>query len=168
MKEDPVNAQRPTFWLTYISEQTEIAPNEITAIAPEILDRPRLSGNVRMLLAATDAYHDAHPHERVVYLAAVTRWLFLKYVTWRGLDVDFSAALIDLDRYSPALLIEASEIAVAVVANAALHHTILVVGELVPIPEDVDEDVRTAILEALERDWPDYITGVLERHAARC
>lgn len=163
-----MNAQHPTYWLTYISGQTEIAPNEITAIAPEILHRPRMSSDARMLLAAADAYHDAHPHQRVVYLAAVTRWLFLKDVTWRDLDVDFSSALIDLDRYSPALLIAVSEIAVAVVANAALHRTILVVGERDPIPKNVDEDVRAAILEALERDWPEYITGVLARHAARC
>lgn len=160
-----MNAEHPSYWLTYISEQTETGPDEITAIAPEILDRPRMSSDVRMLLAAADAYHDAHPHHRVVYLAAVTRWLFLKNVTWRGLEVDFSAALADLDRHSPALLMEASAAARAVVANTTRHLTILVMGEHEPIPDDVDGQVRSAILEALERDWPGYIVGVLARHA---
>ncbi len=162
-----MNAEHPSYWLIYISEQTETGPEEITAIAPEILDRPRMSSDVRMLLAAADAYHDAHPHHRVVYLAAVTRWLFGRHVSWRGLEVDFSAALADLDRYSPALLMEASAVARAVVANTTRHLTILMVGEHEPIPDDVDEQVRSAILEALERDWPDYIAGILGRYAAR-
>lgn len=162
-----MNAEHPSYWLTYISEQTETGPDEITAIAPEILDRPRMSSDVRMVLAAADAYHDAHPHDRVVYLAGVTRWLFLQGATWRGLEVDFSAALADLDRYSPALLMEASAVARAVVANTTRHLTILVVGEHEAIPDDVDEQVRSAILEALERDWPDYIAGALGRYPAR-
>ena len=62
---------------------------------------------------------------------------------------------------------EASAVARAVVANSTRHLTILVLGKHEPIPDDVDEQVRSAILEALERDWPDYIAGVLAHHARR-
>lgn len=97
----------------------------------------------------------------MVFAAAVTRWLHVdKGITWHELDVDFDEALGDLDAHAPALLIEASPVAMAVVANAALHLDVFIVGGGV---EDVDrhtEPVRAAIQAAFERDWPAYIRRV--------
>ncbi len=70
-----MSAQHPKYWLAYLSESPENRPNEITTTAPEILDRPRFSQDAQVLLAAADAYHAVHPHHRVVFAAAVTRWL---------------------------------------------------------------------------------------------
>ena len=72
---------------------------------------------------------------------------------------------LDLDAHTPQLLIEASPIARAVVANAAVELAIWIVGESAPITDIPTEPVRAAILEALERDWPPYITDVLARQA---
>lgn len=163
-----MSAQHPKYWLAYLSEATENGSNEITAIAPEILDRPQVSLDARVLLAAADAYHDAHRHHRVVFAAAVTRWLHVdRDLTWDDLDIDFYEALLDLDAHAPQLLIEASPIARAVVANAAINLEIRVVGEPAPITDIPTEPVRAAILEALERDWPSYITAAMARRAQR-
>ena len=122
-----MSLQQPTYWLAYLAEATETGPAEITATAPEILDRPRFTRDARVLLAAADAYHDVHPHERVVFAAAITRWLRLSQgIRWPDLDIDFYEALADLDAHAPALLITASPVAMAVVGNAAVHLDILV------------------------------------------
>jgi hypothetical protein len=163
-----MSAQHPRYWLAYLSEATETGSNEITTTAPEILDRPRFSRDAQVLLAAADAYYDAHPQHRVVFAAAVTRWLYVdRGPSWDDLDIDFYDALLDLDAHTPQLLIEASPIARAVVANAAIDLTIFMAGELTPIMDIPTEPVRAAILEALERDWPSYITGALARQAQR-
>jgi hypothetical protein len=163
-----MSAQHPKYWLAYLSESPMNRPSEITTTAPEILDRPRFSHDAQVLLAAADAYHAVHPHHRVVFAAAVTRWLHLgRGLSWDDFDIDFYEALADLDAHTPQLLIEASPIARAVVGNGALELTIFMVGESAPITDIPTEPVRAAILEALERDWPPYITGALERQAQR-
>lgn len=156
-----MSARHPSYWLAYISEATEDGPDEITATAPEVLDRPRFSRDAQVLVAAADAYRDVHPHQRVVFAAAVTRWLHVdRGLTWDDLGIDFYDALLNLDAHAPALLIEASPIAMAIVANSAIHFEIFAVGEPGPPQEIPTEPVRAAILEALERDWPPYITRV--------
>ena len=163
-----MSGQHPKYWLAYLSESPKNRPNEITTTAPEILDRPRFSHDAQVLLAAADAYHAAHPHHRVVFAAAVTRWLHVdRGRKWDDLDIDFYDALADLDAHAPQLLIEASSIARAVVGNAAVELTIFMVGESAPITDIPTEPVRAAILEALERDWPAYITDALARQAQR-
>ena len=163
-----MSAQHPKYWLAYLSDETEDGANEITTTSPEILDRPRFSRNAQRLLATVDAYHDTHPRHRVVFAAAVTRWLKVdRDLTWDDLRIDFYDALLDLDKNTPQLMIEASPIARAVVANAAIDLEIWIVGEPDPITDIPTEPVRAAILEALERDWPAYIADVLVRQAQR-
>jgi hypothetical protein len=163
-----MSALHPNYWLAYLSESPDNCPNEITTTAPEILDRPRFSRNAQVLLAAADAYHAVHPHHRVVFAAAVTRWLHLdRGLNWDDLNIDFDEALANLDAHTPQLLIEASPIARAVVGNAALELTIFMVGESAPITNLPTEPVRAAILEALERDWPAYIADALARQPQR-
>ncbi len=50
-----MSAPHPTYWLAYLSEETERGSNEITAIAPEILDRPRFTRDAQVVLAAAAA-----------------------------------------------------------------------------------------------------------------
>ena len=67
---------------------------------------------------------------RWLFVAAVTRWLHVEHgVSWTDLDVDFFEALAELDTHAPALLIEASPIARAVVATAAITLHLLVVPD---------------------------------------
>jgi hypothetical protein len=168
VKEKTMSAQHPKYWLAYLSESPKNRPNEITTTAPEILHRPRFTHDAQVLLAAADAYQAVHPHHRVVFAAAVTRWLHTdRGLNWDDFDIDFYEALADLDAHTPQLLIEASPIARAVVGNAADELTIFMVGEPAPITDIPTEPVRAAILEVLERDWPPYITGALARQAQR-
>jgi hypothetical protein len=151
-----------TYWLAYISEDVETGPAEVTAIAPEVLPRPRFTRDATVVLAAADAYHDAHPYDRVVFLGAVTRWLHAsRGIRWADLDVDLAAALADLDLHAPALLIEASSVTMAVVANAATHLDILWPDGRMESGDQHNESVRAAIQAVLERDWPDYIKRVV-------
>jgi hypothetical protein len=163
-----MSAQNPKYWLAYLAESPKNRPSEITTTAPEILDRPRFSRDAQVLLAAADAYHAVHPHHRVVFAAAVTRWLHVdRGLNWEDFGIDFYEALADLDAHTPQLLIEASPIARAVVGNAAVHLTIFLVGESAPITDIPTKPVRAAILEVLERDWPPYVSAALERQAQR-
>lgn len=156
-----MSVHQPSYWLTYLSEATERGSDEITAIAPGILDRSRFTADTQILLAAADAYRADHPDQRVVFAAAVTRWLHVERgIHWADLDCDFYDALLDLDRHAPALLIEAAPITRAIVANAALRLELVVVGEG-PVRDLPTEPVRAAILEVLERDWPPYISELL-------
>ena len=89
-------------------------PRPRSSIAPDS------ARDAQVLLAAADAYHAVHPHHRVVFAAAVTRWLHVdRGLNWDDFDIDFYEALADLDAHTPQLLIEASPIARAVVGNAA-------------------------------------------------
>ena len=54
-------------------------------------------------------------------------------------------------------------IAMAVVANAALHLDIFIVGGGVEDADRHTEPARSAIQAALERDWPAYIRRVAVR-----
>lgn len=65
------------------------------------------------------------------------------------------------------MLIEVSPIARAVVGNAAIDLEIGIVGGQAPITDIPTEPIREAILEALERDWPEYTTDALTRQAQR-
>ena len=156
--------EHPTYWLAYLAETVDPGPPEITATAPCILDRPRFTRDARVLLAAADAFHTAHPHHRVVFAAEVTRWLHVdRGISWNDLEIDFFDALADLELHAAALLIEVSPIARAVVANAAMHLQVFAPGGRVEDGDVHTEPVREAIRQVLERDWPPYIRRIAQR-----
>ena len=157
-----MSIEHPDYWLAYLSAATGVE-SEITATAPPSLDRSRFGRDARVVLAGADAYQSTRPWQRVVFAAEVTRWLAgEKGVGWEELDVDFDEALADIDR-APSLLIEASPIALAVVANTADHRTIFVTRDEIDDVAAHTEGCRRAILETLERDWPSYARGVGRR-----
>ena len=160
-----MSLEHPEYWLAYLSEGGDARPDEVTAIAPETLQRSKFTRDAQILLAAAEWYHDRHPTERVVFAAAITRWLHVEHSrNWDDLDVDFYSALDDLDLHAPALLIQASPIARAIVANAAMHLQIMFVGDTAVETADVHtEPVREAIRTALERDWRPYISRISAR-----
>jgi hypothetical protein len=152
--------ERPVYWLVYVPESTETGPPEITAVAPEVLPRELLSTDTEGLLATVEAFHAHHPDQRVVFAAAVTRWLHEQGFEWRDLGVAFFGALRELDERAPALLIEATQLSMAVVASTAKECTIhWSEGGTEPLDRH-REPVRSALLQALKRDWPDYIRSV--------
>ena len=152
-----MSLEHPNYWLAYLSEATETGPAEITVTAPEILDRQRFTHDAQILLAVADTYHGEHPKERVVFAAALTRWLHVsRGLGWSGLNIDFYDALADLDAHAPALLIQASPLTMAIVGNAAVRLELATVGGAVTNAAAYDEPVQAAIAAALERDWPEY------------
>jgi hypothetical protein len=157
-----MSLDQPRYWLAYISEDVETGPAEVTAIAPEVLPRPGFTRDARVVLAAADAYHDANPRYRVVFLGSVTRWLHTsRGIRWADLDVDLDDALADLDLHSPALLIEAASVTTAVVANAATHLDLVWPDGRIESGDEHTEPVRAAIQAVLERDWSEYINRVV-------
>ena len=166
-----MSLEHPIYWLAYLSDSVETRPDEITAVAPEVLQRSLFGHDAQVVLAAADSYHGHHPQERVVFAAAVTRWLHVEHGRcWHDLDIDFYEALEDLDAHAPALLVESSSVARAVVANAAMHLDIVIVGGGVENADVHTEPVREAIQGALERDWQQYIRRILAdpKHLRRC
>jgi hypothetical protein len=130
---------------------------EIVAIAPEaVLAADQLGRDARWLLAAADGYHVHHPHERLVFNGAITRWLREQGVGWIDVDVDVEAALRTLDQHSPRLVIEASPLAIAVVASPADVIAVLHPGGRVE-DERIDEGVRDELRQVLEREWASHI-----------
>ena len=83
------------------------------------------------------------------------------------IDVDFFDALTDLDAHAPALLIEVSPVARAIVANASLNFELRVVTDEPLGPALPTEPVRDALTEALVRDWPPYIRAIVEDQRRR-
>lgn len=158
----PLWVERPPFWLAYISSGLE---SEITAIAPGITSPSTgMSPDAAAFIVAVFDYHDEHPGERVVFAGAVTRWLDDQGMGWVDLDVDFYAAINELDSSCPALLIQASQLAMSLVANSARELSLHSVGPWSGPSGSVGEmteDCRAALALALERDWPAYIRGVL-------
>lgn len=157
---------QPDYWLAYLSEKDEQA-QQITVIAPCMLDTPRLPPDARALLGTVDTYRKAHPHQRVIFAAEVTRWLHhANNVTWGDLNIDFYQALTELDRHPPALHLPASPIARGVVADASDHLQIFIDGRV----EDGHlhtEPCRAAIHAALEHDWPPFIRRVITARRPR-
>ena len=75
-----------------------IRPSSCIAI-PARIERNHLDRAPRVVLAAADAYRDAHPDHGVVFLASVTRWLAERHdLTWLELRVDLDEALTELQR----------------------------------------------------------------------
>lgn len=152
--------EHPNYWLAYLSDHPDCA-HEITAVAPEVLNLERFSPNACAFLAAVEGFRVANPQQRVVFAAAVTRWLDRAMGTpWGKLGIDFFDALAELDHHAPALLIEASPIALAVVSSAA-DHLSLASGNGIEDGASHIDPCRAAILDTLERDWPGYIRSVL-------
>jgi hypothetical protein len=158
-----MSLEQPSYWLAYLSDADHMREGEIVAVAPDVLSRNAFNSDARILLAAADAYHADYPKQRVAFAAAITRWLFVVYGTrWADIDVDFFDALSDLDAHAPALLIQVSPVARAIVANASLNLELRVVTDEPLGPELPTEPVRDALTEALVRDWPPYIRAVVE------
>ena len=49
-----MSLERPEYWLTYLSERGDARPDEVTAIAPESLQRSKLTRDAQVLLVAAD------------------------------------------------------------------------------------------------------------------
>ena len=151
---------QPAYWLIYVPESTEDGPAEVAAIAPEDVPARSLGGDARGVLEQAQRYHMARPQQRIVYLGEVTRWLRRWGFEWRDVNVDVFEAMRDLDR-APQLLIEASAITMAVVADSFDDSEIVHPdGWTEPVSAHV-EPARAAILSVLDRDWAPWVRSAL-------
>ena len=104
-------------WLVFVAERPDDSAVELIAV-PACTERNQLDRAPRVVLAAADAYRDAHPEHLVAFLASVTRWLAERHdLTWLELRVDLDEALTQLQRYASAVAIDASPMAAAVVGT---------------------------------------------------
>jgi hypothetical protein len=117
MKEAPMSPCITDHWLAFIADSPDDSPAQITAI-PASTRREHLGRAPRVVLAAANAYHDAYPDHSVVFLASVTRWLGVRHdLSWSELRVDLDEALGDLQRCASTVRLDASPIAVVIVAT---------------------------------------------------
>ena len=117
------------YWLLYIPEPTENGPLEVAAIMPGFVDRTGLSHGARRVLGAAHAYHLEHGEERAVFFAEITCWIERsKQLTWDELDVDFEAALADLDNRAPVMYLEVDPLTYWVVADTSTNGVAAVVS----------------------------------------
>lgn len=130
------------YWLVFVAEPSDDDwPIELVAV-PACVGRVKLHRASRVVMAAADAYHDAHPARGVVFLASVTSWLRERHeLSWRELLVNLDEALSDLQRCAAAVGIDASPIAVVIVATGG--------GDTDPSIARHTELVRSAIASLL-------------------
>jgi hypothetical protein len=161
-----MSAEHPAYWLVYVPARTELGATEVAAIAPEELRAQQFCRDAQWLLAAADGYHVHHPHDRVVFTGAVTRWLHTQGVGWGDVAVDVGGALRDLDEHASRLVIEASELTMAVAASPTHVIEVLHPSGRVEHAERINERVRDELRQELERDWPPHIRSVTARRSA--
>jgi hypothetical protein len=158
-----MSVEHPAYWLVYVPESTEEGAAEVAAVAPEATPRQLLGADGRALLVQVDRYHELHPHQRIVFVSELTGWLDGWGYAWTDVDVHLYEALRDLDEHAPGLLIEASPVTLAVVANTAREAWLKYTDGAVERVDELVEAVRAAVLEVLERDWPAWVRSVLGR-----
>lgn len=140
------------YWLLYIPEPSENGPLEVAAIMPGFVDRTGLSDGARRVLGAAHAYHLEHGEERAVFFAEITCWIERdKHLTWHELDVDFEAALADLDARAPVMYLEVDPLTYWVVADASTDGVAGVVPHSGETRKVDKTEAKSAVLGVLDR-----------------
>ena len=118
---------------------------------PGYVDRTELSDDARRVLGAAHAYHLEHPEEPVVFFAEITCWIEReKQLTWRELEVDFEAALADLDAKAPVLYLEVDPGTAWTIADTSVNGVAVVVPESGESRRVDKADAKSAILNVLD------------------
>jgi hypothetical protein len=142
MKEDTMSPHTSDHWLVFVAEPLDDLPVELIAI-PARTEQHALDRAPRAVLAASDAYRDAHPDHGVVFLASVTRWLTKRHdLTWCDLSVDLDEALTDLRQTATAVTLDASPLAAVIVATGGNGNDPSIAAHLEPVRAAIAEVLR--------------------------
>jgi hypothetical protein len=143
MKEAVMSPNISDHWLVFVAEPQADAAVQLLAV-PAHIKRDHFDRAPRVVLAAADAYRDAHPEHHVAFLASVTRWLAERHnLTWLELRVDFDEALTQLQRCAAAVVIDAAPMAAVVVGTGSEGSDPSIARHTEPIRLAIDNLLRS-------------------------
>lgn len=142
------------------------------AIAPQMIPRTLVSPRAGLALdfARSLARDPGDGPGKTVFFSDITLWLDSQGKTWADLGADYDAVIDELiDAPVPQLYLTLMQKAHAILCDASregmrLHYTS---GEVEHVTPQVRADVHAAITASLERDWPPYIQGLIDRGALK-
>ncbi|WKX73538.1 hypothetical protein [Streptomyces sp. XD-27] len=141
-----------------------------TVIAPTMIPRSLVSqGAGTALDVAAALAGDANEGPgKVVFFSDITLWLDKQGTTWADLGIDHDAVLDELlNAPVPQLYLTLTQKAHAILCDASreglrLHYPN---GDVEHVGPQLRRDVHDGIAQSLERDWPPYIQGLIDRGA---
>lgn len=142
------------------------------AIAPQTIPRTLVSkgASTALDLAGGLARDPVDGPGKAVFFSDVTLWLDKQGKDWGALGIDYEAVIDELTKAPvPQLYMTLMQKAHAILCDASrdglrLHYTN---GDVEHVTPQVRADVHAAVATSLERDWPPYIQGLIDRGAIR-
>ncbi|MFD8384975.1 hypothetical protein ACFV2X_41745 [Streptomyces sp. NPDC059679] len=140
------------------------------AIAPQMIPRSLVSkgAGIALDLAGALAREPADGPGKAVFFSDVTLWLDKQGKDWADLGIDYEAAIDELvNAPVPQLYLTLMQKAHAILCDASRQGLRLYYpnGDVEHVTPQVRRDVHVAITTSLERDWPLYIQGLIDRGA---
>ncbi|MFD3580707.1 hypothetical protein [Streptomyces sp. NPDC058644] len=140
------------------------------ALAPNTIPRDLVSkeAGTALDLAGGLARDPADGPGKAVFFSDVTLWLDKQGKDWGDLGIDYEAVIDELTKAPvPQLYLTLMQKAHAILCDASreglrLHYRN---GDVEHVTPQVRRDVHSAIATSLERDWPPYIQGLIDRGA---
>ena len=142
------------------------------AIAPPMLPRTLVSEGAAVALDLADglARDAADGPGKAVFFSDVTLWLDRQGKDWPALGIGYEAVVNELivDRV-PQLYLTLTQTAHAILCDASRDGQRLYYsgGDVERVTPQIRRDVHDGIVTSLERDWPPYIQGLIDRGALR-
>jgi hypothetical protein len=164
----------PSMWLVFGIEWSggrgDLFAEAAVAVAPTQIPLGLLSRDSRNILQLSAAVGRQLGH-RTVFFTDITAFLEERGQSWAGLDVDWEAALAELERAPVAsLYLSLSDRAHVILCwtgrgRLVLHTPDTPQGQVVDVAER--EAVRAALTNLLVQDWPPYAERLYAGHHAR-
>jgi hypothetical protein len=140
------------------------------AIAPRTVPRSVVSkeAGTALDLAGGLARDPAAGPGKAVFFSDVTLWLDKQGKDWGTLGIDYEAVIDELVKAPvPQLYLSLVQKAHAILCDASREGVRLYYrdGGVEHVTAQVRADVHAAITTSLERDWPPYVQGLIDRGA---
>lgn len=134
------------------------------AMAPSLLPASQVSDEVNEVFRVASQFADAR-RTNVVFFSDLTKWLDQGDADWASLGVDWERAVEGVQEApTPGLFLTVSQRAHIILSDASRNGAVLhfTNGASEQTTPEERELVRDALRQQLERDWPDYIQGLVD------
>jgi len=153
--------ESPDYWLVWIPDGPASASETdraqaLCVTAPQFVRRDRFDDDVDLVLKAADAaaYDTGY---RVLFFSEATRWLIGTGRTWEQADVDWEAALKQLNR-AALVHLRVDPLTYAVAADASAPGAIVFFDDgQVQINDTHRAAARAQVQKMLEDAWPRFV-----------
>lgn len=144
--------------------QTETTMAESAcAIAPSILRQDMFSPDARTVFNFSSSIIRTSP-DNTVFFSDLTRWLYQHDQDWTHIGVrDWQKTVDEIAGHAPGLFLTLSQVAHSVVCDATTDGMMAYLpGSSTPQNlQEIRQDVRSALSERIEADWPTYAQQAL-------